>query len=123
MDRTDKSSDTPISGTLESANCKSAQVLFPVPKSLVDFIDVFKTDDDCRQAIIKSRWPNGFICPKCAHKEGYEHLKRPLIECKLCRHQASATAGTILHGTKLPLRKLFMMLYLLVAEKDGLNAR
>lgn len=123
MDRTDKPSDSPISGAVEPTSYKTVQAIFPVPESLVDFIEVFKTDDDCRKAIIKSRWPNGFICPRCQHSKGYEHHKRPLIECRSCGHQASATAGTILHGTKLPLKKLFLMLYLLVAEKDGLNAR
>lgn len=93
----------------------------PVPANLVEFIQTYGTDDACRQALVAARWPGGFVCPRCAHKKGYELRGYPVIECESCGHQASATAGTLLHGAKLPLSKLFLLLYLLVAEKDGTN--
>ncbi|MCC6574473.1 MAG: hypothetical protein IT462_11850 [Planctomycetes bacterium] len=57
----------------------------------------------------------------CDHKRGYELRGYDVIECKSCGHQASATAGTLLHAAKLPLSKMVLLLYLLVAEKDGAN--
>ena len=51
------------------------------------------------------RWPDGRFCPHCGVMD---HLPIPgrqagLYECRGCRGQFSATSGTPLHGTKLPI--------------------
>ena len=116
---------TPPAIEPRAAHAAQSQValLLPVPDNLVEFTRVYATDEACRQALVHARWPNGFVCPKCGHPRGYDLEKYPVIECVRCGHQASATAGTLLHGTKLPLSKLFLLLYLIVAEKDGANAK
>lgn len=93
----------------------------PVPDNLVEFIEMYGTDDACREALFGARWPRGFTCPVCSHDKGWKLPGYAVIECQSCGYQASATAGTLLHGTKLPLSKLFLLLYLIVAEKDGAN--
>lgn len=95
----------------------------PIPANLIEFMALYGTEDDCLDALIAARWPNGFVCPRCAHGKGWRHANRRLIECASCGHQASPTAGTLLHMAKLELHKLFLLLYLLVAEKDGTNAK
>ena len=37
--------------------------------NLIDFMDRFKTEEDCREHFFRIRWPNGFKCPKCQHEE------------------------------------------------------
>lgn len=100
-----------------------AALLLPVPANLIEFMQLYGSDDACRKVLIEARWPSGFSCPRCRHTRGYELREYPVIECARCGHQASATAGTLLHGTKLELHKLFLLLYLLVAEKDGANCK
>lgn len=79
----------------------------------------FATEKRCMNYLIKQRWPNGFICPKCSHDQGYFIQTRALYQCKKCGYQASVTAGTIFHKTRTPLRKWFWMIYLLSQNKSG----
>lgn len=91
--------------------------------SLIDFQSRFGTEQSCEQALFQLKWPDGFKCPEC----GFDHYsivggrKHPLYQCPLCRHQTTATAGTILANTKLPLVKWFLALYFVATNKDGLS--
>lgn len=100
-----------------------SSLALPVPENLIDFMQMYGTDAACRAALARARWPGGFCCPRCGHARGYPLADRIEIECAACGCQASATAGTLLHGAKLELHKLFLLLYLLVAEKDGVNCK
>jgi Zn ribbon nucleic-acid-binding protein/transposase-like protein len=94
----------------------------PLPADAIEFDRLYGDDDICRQTLISARWPNGFVCPRCGHSKCWDHRRRPLVECASCGHQASALAGTLFHGAKLKLPKLFKLVYLMVAEKCGTNA-
>lgn len=41
------------------------------PKTLMEFMDRYKTEEDCRQALFAHRWPDGFVCPRCSHRRAY----------------------------------------------------
>jgi transposase-like protein len=90
--------------------------------TLIQFQDRFRTEADCLAALEKLRWPNGFICPNCGHDAGYRMHGRPLIQCAVCRYQASVTAGTIFHKTRIPLRHWFWMIYMVAQDKGGASA-
>ena len=45
------------------------------------------------------RWPGGFLCPCCGHREHCELAGRGLYQCNRCKKQTSPTAGTIFHAT------------------------
>ena len=78
-----------------------------------EFEQCFGTEAQCIEALALWRWPNGFLCPKCGHDKGYRLAYRGLRQCARCLRQNSATAGTPLHNTKLPLRKWFRGLHLI----------
>ncbi|MHB1412779.1 MAG: IS1595 family transposase [Thermoleophilia bacterium] len=92
------------------------------PKTMIEFMEMYKTEEDCRQALFAHRWPEGFRCPRCGHDRAYAHKKRPLYECTACGHQASLTAGTIFEGTRTDLKKWFLAIYLLAATKKPVSA-
>lgn len=110
---------------VESAGRKacSPPPLFAVPASLAAFQACYGTEDACRRALMRARWPDGWLCPCCNHTRHYELASRIEVECAACGHQTSPTTGTLLEGTKLSLRKLFLLLYLIVAEKSGANCK
>src|SRR5690349_20261959 len=45
-----------------------------------------------------------------------------MIQCRACRHQASLTAGTIFHATKLPLTTWFLAMWLVATAKNGISS-
>jgi transposase-like protein len=120
MDR--EPSTLPAQGSEPASHAHTALAL-PVPENLIEFMRMYGSEAACIEALIVARWPDGFVCPRCAHRRGWRHENRCLIECASCGYQASPTAGTLLHMAKLELHKLFLLLYLLVAEKDGANCK
>lgn len=89
--------------------------------SLLEFQDRFSSDEKCLEYLFKIRWPNGFQCPKCNHNTYYNINCRGLYDCKSCRYQASVTAGTIFHRTKVSLRKWFWLIYWMAVSKTGVS--
>jgi transposase-like protein len=87
--------------------------------SLLEFQDRFNTEESCQQHLFQLKWSQGFVCPKCSHKEYYFVSTRRLYQCKQCRYQASLTANTVMHRTRTPLRIWFWMIYLLGQDKRG----
>jgi transposase-like protein len=68
--------------------------------------------------MFRSRWPHGFCCPRCGHEEYYWIQTRELYECRECRMQISVTAGTVMHGTKLPLQFWFLAIYIVASGEN-----
>jgi hypothetical protein len=92
------------------------------PRSLAEFQDRFATEADCRRYLLACRWPDGFRCPRCGGADAYELAERALLQCRACRHQTSATAGTVLHRTHVPLRLWFAAAYLITTHTPGFSA-
>lgn len=90
--------------------------------SLHHFLNQYGQDEQCRDALYHLRWPNGFVCPECGNHTGCEIKSRKLYQCHRCHHQTSLTAGTIFHGSKLPLSKWFLAIYLLSQHKKSVAA-
>jgi transposase-like protein len=94
------------------------------PLSILEFQDRFATEEDCREYLFASRWPDGFACPACGStRAGAMHRRRPLWQCKECGQQTSATAGTVMHGTHTPLRTWFWAAYLVATHHPGISAK
>jgi transposase-like protein len=94
------------------------------PLTILEFQERFATEEACREYLFASRWPEGFACPVCGSGEvGEMHRRRPLWQCKACGHQTSVTAGTIMHGTRTPLRLWFWAAYLVATHHPGISAK
>lgn len=98
------------------------KVQFQKGFSLVQFIEKYGTDKQCREALFHQRWPHGFICPDCGHGKYYEISTRQTYECSQCHRQTSITSGTIFADTKLGLNIWFLAIYLITQSKDGISS-
>jgi hypothetical protein len=81
----------------------------------------YPDEEACRKAWFVWRWPEGFKCPRCAATAYCEIRQRQLLQCRACRYQTSLIAGTVLQGTKLPMRVWFRAMHLLAQGKKGLS--
>jgi transposase-like protein len=101
---------------------KKNKIQFQKGLSLSEFLKDYGTEEQCLKAMIKLRWPEGFMCPRCQYKS-YCHIKsrRSLFQCNACKSQHSVTAGTIYHATKLPLTTWFLAIYLMTQSKSGIS--
>lgn len=90
--------------------------------TLLEWQRLYGTEETCVAALVKKRWPDGFICPHCSHDDCYLIQNRRLYQCKHCDKQTSVTAGTMFHSTNLPLTKWFWAIYLMTSDKGGISA-
>ena len=92
--------------------------------SLSEFQRLYGTEDLCEAALEKTRWPDGFRCPRCGGNEhGLVYGRRfKRYQCRICRHQATLTAGAIMQATKLPLTTWFQAFYLIGQAKTGISS-
>ena len=86
------------------------------------FREAFGAEEQCRSALSRLRWPDGFVCPACGHRGHCVLAGRSLYQCYRCKKQTSSTAGTIFHATKLPLTLWFAAVHLIVTAKNGISS-
>ena len=89
---------------------------------LMQLMERFHSDEKCRDVLEELRWPNGVACPRCSGSRHAHDSVRGVYDCYSCGYQFSVLAGTIFHDTKLPLRKWFITVMLIVESKKGISA-
>jgi hypothetical protein len=95
-----------------------------LPRSLPQFEARFPDDSACARWLLRKRWPDGFRCPSCDHDKAWElGRERLTLQCARCERQVSVTAGTVLHGSHLPLRTWFLAAWLMATHANGISAR
>jgi hypothetical protein len=99
------------------------KVQFQKGYSLFEFMQDYGTEEQCEQALMAWRYPEGFVCSECGNKTYCRLKSRPrVLQCNRCRHQRTLTASTLFASTKLPLTKWFLALHLLTQSKTGISA-
>src|SRR3954464_11598333 len=106
-----------------------------LPRSLPELEARFPDEAACARWLLAKRWPDGFRCPACGHAEAWElgrerltlqwaagRRRRP-VRGAPCERQVSVPAGTVLHGSHLPLRTWFLAAWLVATHKNGMSAR
>jgi ISXO2 transposase-like protein/transposase-like zinc ribbon protein len=95
-----------------------------LPRSLPEFEARFPDEAACARWLLARRWRDGFRCPACGHNKAWElGRERPTLQCAACERQVSVTAGTVLHGSHLPLRTWFLAAWLMATHANGISAR
>lgn len=87
----------------------------------------FTNEDRAREALEAVRWPHGPVCPHCGSVEGIAKAQgksaRPgLYYCAACNDQFTATVGTVMERSKVPLTKWWLAMHLMGSSKKGMSA-
>lgn len=93
--------------------------LYPI--NVIDFQDMFPTDEACYAYLRQVKWPDGFVCPHCESTK-YWQMKQHVLRCQNCRKKISVTAGTIFQDLRKPLRLQFQAMWYVVCQKQGVSA-
>ena len=98
------------------------QIQFQKGMSFATFQRLYGTEELCHEALVKMRWPDGFVCPRCGGRH-YSFCKpKRVFQCSDCRLQTSAKAGTIFHKSQTPLTKWFLAMYFIMTAKNDVAA-
>ena len=89
--------------------------------NLLELFEQFPTEQACIDHLCKLRWPDGRTCPYCDHKKTYDRNDGRFI-CGGCNRSFSVRVGTIFEGSKLPLQKWFVAVWLLMSNRKGISS-
>src|SRR3990167_11363330 len=84
------------------------------------------TETEARDVLESIRWPHGPVCPHCGSVEstklqGKAH-RAGLYKCAGCGEQFTATIGTIMEDSHLPVRIWLMAFAIMCSSKKGVSA-
>lgn len=96
------------------------QVQFQNGLSMAEFMARYGTEELCHDALVKMRWPDGFVCPKCAERRYSFCAPKKLFQCSSCHRQTSVRAGTVFQKSRTPLTKWFLAMHLLTGSKNDI---
>lgn len=85
-------------------------------------------DESAALAFIEARiWPNGPACPRCGETNRIGRLngkttKLGMCKCYACRKPFTATNGTVMESSHIPLHVWLQAMHLLCASKKGISS-
>lgn len=91
---------------------------------MLEFVDLYGSQQQCEELVRAWRWPKGFVCPRCQgtwHSE-FRRQDRLYFQCSGCRYQCSLVAGTIFESSKVPLTGWFLAMHLMTQAKNNVSA-
>ncbi len=90
-------------------------------QDLLEFVEHFKTDINCKEYLANLKWGEGFKCVKCGNCTS--QIRKDFSRtCNKCSHTESATANTLFHKVKFGLRKAFFMCFEMSTTTKSLSA-
>ena len=94
-----------------------------IAASVADLARRFGSERACEEYMISLKYPEGFACERCGCAVYKKVGGRREYRCTGCNAQFSATVGTVLEGTKLPLTKWFRAAWMLATDTRGASAQ
>ncbi|MFI4985384.1 MAG: IS1595 family transposase [Solirubrobacterales bacterium] len=109
--------------------------------NVLKLADELRTEADAYLYLERTRWGDQPVCPHCGSAKAPYFLKpsngksrkttrgpaseRRVWKCSEsgCRRQFSVLTGTIMHGSKIPVRTWIFVIFEMVASKNGVAAR
>lgn len=89
---------------------------------LVEFSKRFPDEEACEKYLYERRVAQGVVCSKCGSTHQYWDKSGKCWRCAKCGHVTTLTAGTVMHGSKLPLLYWFTAIHLMTATKKTFSA-
>ncbi|TCD11634.1 IS1595 family transposase [Pedobacter frigidisoli] len=91
--------------------------------NLFELVEFLKDEATAVKHLEELRWKGNRACPHCGNVKTYA-LKSGKYKCadKDCDEQFTVKVGTIFEGSKVPLKKWFIAIYLLTSHKKGVSS-
>lgn len=91
------------------------------PANMIEWTDMFSTEEACLEYLSVLGWPDGYICIRCGENSAWE-MKSGLYRCQSCQYESSVISGTLFQDTHKPLRLWFEAIWYVVNQKNGVSA-
>lgn len=94
------------------------------PLSLIELFEKFPDEQAARRWFEDTRWQGQRACPHCGsvRTRAVENEKPMPYRCMDCREHFSVKTGTVMHRSKIPLRKWVIAIFLLSTSVKGVSS-
>src|SRR6202167_275439 len=95
------------------------------PKTLLEAVQYFASEDNCIKYLAAKRWPDGVVvCPICGRKGAGFLAKQNRWQCsgRHPKRQFSIKVGTIFEDSPLPLEKWMPAMWLICSNRNGISS-
>jgi len=94
------------------------------PKTLQEAIIFYANADNCRDFMVRMRWPKGVECPTCGRKDVVFLSNQRKWQCKSVhpKRQFTAKVGTIFEDSPISLDKWLTALWMIANCKNGISS-
>jgi predicted RNA-binding Zn-ribbon protein involved in translation (DUF1610 family) len=94
------------------------------PFTITEFFERFPDDDACLDHLMRVRYGETLVCPKCGKEGRFNRLrKQPAYACSWCGHHIHPMQGTPFERSHTPLQKWFYAMYLFTTTRNGVAAK
>ena len=91
--------------------------------SLLSLLQVYDTEDKCREFFEDTRWHGHVVCLHChTDKKKIYKLKRGIFRCSACGKDFSVRTGAYLGESHIKYQQWLMALYLVTSHKKGISS-
>src|SRR5690606_22689027 len=90
--------------------------------SLFEFQERFPDEESCVKYLAELKWWAGYRCVKCGHDKYCQGIEKYDRQCTKCNRLETATSGTLFHHCKLPLLKVFYIVYYVSTGKSSISS-
>lgn len=93
-------------------------------KNLISLLEYFAEESTCREHLEQIRWNGQLVCPykDCKHNHVFRYTDGKRYKCSKCKRQYSVKVGTIFEDSKIPLKKWYAAIYLILSHKKGISS-
>jgi len=90
--------------------------------NILEFMEVFPTEESCKIHFKEQREKIGITCQKCESKKHYWLKYKWQWQCSNCGFRTTLRSGTFMKASNLPVRKWYLAMTFMAATKKGLSA-
>jgi len=91
------------------------------PTTQIGFEQRFSTEEACLEYFVNLKFKDGYKCNSCGYDK-YWLMSRRRVGCQKCKKRVSLTTGTIFEQSNKPLLLWFRVIWLMIAQKNGISA-
>ncbi len=84
--------------------------------------ELFEDDEKVLKLLADIKWKNGFVCRSCGHTNFCEGKTPHSHRCTKCKKEESATAHTLFHNIKFPVRKAFYIAWSVCVNRSSFSS-
>ena len=90
--------------------------------SSFEFFEMFPDERSAREYLEKEMWNGKPVCPYCESERITTLKKDGVYRCKECRMDFTVRVGTVMHKSKIPLKKWIYAMYLVCTARKGVSS-